>query len=246
MKDSIQQKSPEVSIVIFDAPLPPRYFRVTKKFIRTLFVVAPVLLILMVGAFFIWGLGARLQNAPTPKLPEVMVQSDSKISDLEAQIAALENSNSELASKLSSQTTTTTAEDPYLMNIKKPYGMQNFLSENRVSLDQFQLGQEDKKITLKFQIISARPETKVTGNVLVFMFTESGLLVYPKEAQNALATGIKFSNGEPFSVSRLRPTNAEFAAKVTGESAKFLIYIFSREGDLLLIKETESFKLGNK
>lgn len=246
MKDSIQQSSDEVSIVIFDAPLPPRYFRITKKFIRTLFVVAPILLLLLVGGFFIWGIGARVQNAPTPKLPDIMVESDSRIADLEGQIKSLENSNNEMALKLSTQPAATTTEDPYLMNIKKPYGMQNFLSENRVSLDQFQMAHDDKKVTLKFQIINTRPETKVTGNVMVFMFTETGLLVYPKEANSTLASGIKYSSGEPFSVSRLRPTNAEFATRLTGESVKFLIYIFNREGDLLLIKETESFKLGTK
>lgn len=247
MKDSIQQNSGEVSIVVFDAPLPPRYFRITKKFIRTLFVVVPVFLVLVVAALFVWGLGSRVHQAPIPKLPDVMVESDSRVSELEAEVQSLTASNAELTTKLSALPATTgAAEDPYLMNIKKPYGMQNFLSENRVSLDQFQATLEDKKITLKFQIISSRPETKVTGHVLVYMLSDAGLMVYPKEANATLTSGIKYSSGEPFSVSRLRPTNADFITRSGAETAKFMVYIFSREGDLLLIRETESFKLGNK
>lgn len=57
---------------------------------------------------------------------------------------------------------------------------------------------------------------------------------------------MKYSSGEPFSVSRLRPTNAEFLTRPQGGEVKFVVYIFSREGDLLLIKETEAFKVGTK
>lgn len=70
-------------------------------------------------------------------------------------------------------------------------------------------------------------------------------MVYPKDANKALGSGLKYSMGEPFAVSRLRPTNAEFLQPVSG-NVKFIIYIFSREGDLLLIKETDNFKAGPK
>jgi hypothetical protein len=84
------------------------------------------------------------------------------------------------------------------------------------------------------------------GHVLVFMMSESGMMAYPKEANTTFSEGIKYSAGEPFSVSRLRPTNAEFLHRLIGEQVKFVIYIFSREGDLLFVKETESFKVGSK
>lgn len=246
MKDYIQQKGDEVAIVIYDAPLPPKYFRLTKKFIRTLFVVCPLLLVSLILAFFVWGLGTRIQKAPAPALPAVMSESDSKIYALEAEIKTLQDSNKELSEKLAAGPTVTTTEDPYLMVIKKPYGMQNLLSENRVTLDQFELLQDNNKVNLKFQIISSTPENKVQGHVLVFMVSESGILAYPRDANTLLTQGVKYSSGEPFSVSRLRPTNAEFLHRLTGTSVKFVIYIFSREGDLLLIRETESFKVGPK
>ena len=246
MNESIQKNGDEVAIVIYDAPLPPKYFRLTKRFIKTLFVVAPLLLVILFAGVFTWGLGSRLKDAPRVELPAVITESDSKVVALEAELNSLKETNEQLTERLNTQPVAAGAEDPYLLFIKKPYGMQNLVAQNKVSLDQFQLIQEANKTLLKFQIISSTPENKVTGHVLVFMISEAGTLGYPKELNNAVTTGIKYSMGEPFSVSRLRPTNAEFLHRLSGESVKFLIYIFSREGDLLLVKETESFKVGAK
>lgn len=246
MKEYIQKNGDEVAIVIYDAPLPPKYFRLTKRFIRTLFVVVPVLLVTIFLALFSWGLGTRIKNVPTPSLPSVITVEDSKVAALESEITSLKESNNALAEKLSTQPAIATPEDPYLIAIKKPYGMQNLMSQNKVTLDQFDLVQEPNKVSLKFQIISSSPETKVTGHVLVFMMSENGLMAYPERSNALITQGIKYSTGEPFSVSRLRPTNAEFRTQLTGQSVKFIIYIFNREGDLLLIRETESFKVGAK
>lgn len=246
MKEFIQKHGDEVAIVIYDAPLPPKYFRLTKRFIKTLFVVVPLLLMILLGGLFFWGLGHRLKETPSPTLPIVISGTDAKIRNLENEIRVLQQSNKELTDKLALAPAITGAEDPYLMVIKKPYGMQNLLAQNRVTLDQFELVSTPEKLTLKFQIISSTPETRVTGHVLVFMISESGILAYPKAANDQITQGVKYSAGEPFSVSRLRPTNADFYSRPAGETARFMIYIFNREGDLLLIKETESFKVGAK
>lgn len=248
MKEFIQKNGDEVSIVIYDAPLPPKYFRLTKRFIKTLFVVVPVLFAVLLFILFSWGLGTRLKDTPAPALPDVINESDGRVSQLEAEIKTLQQTNNQLTDRLSNAPSTPgTAEDPYLLVIKKPYGMQNFLSENRVTLDQFEFVTDANKASLKFQIISSTPETRVTGHVLVFMISENGIMGYPKDTNASFTEGVKYSLGEPFAVSRLRPTNAEFLTKLTnGSTAKFLIYIFSREGDLLLIRETESFKVGGK
>ena len=250
MKEPIQQSGHEVSIVIYDAPLPPRYLKFSKKFIRTLFIVAPVTIGLIFLSLLFFGLGTRLKDTPAPSMPTVISSGDdSKIQALESELEAMKNSNLALQEKLSglgSTAATANAEEPFLMGIKKPYGMQNLISQNKVTLDQFDLVQESSKSALKFQIISTNPETKVTGHVLVFMISDNGMMVYPSSANSSLGGGVKYSKGEPFSDSRLRPTNAEFAHRLTGENVKFVVYIFSREGDLLLIKETESYKLGAK
>ncbi len=246
MQEYIQKNGEEVAIVIYDAPLPPKYFRLSKKFIRHVFVVFPLLFVGVIVAFFVWGLGTRLGKAPAPSLPSIMTDSESKLVTLENEIKSLEQSNKELSNKLAAGAATGSgAEEPYLMMIKKPYGMQNFTAENRVTLDQFDLVQENNSVKFKFQIISTT-DTKVTGHIIVFMISHNGILGYPAEINNYLAQGAKYSLGEPFSVSRLRPTVAEFKHIYSEESVKFVIYILSREGDLLLTRETEAFKLGPK
>lgn len=246
MIEPIQQEASEVSIVIYDAPLPPRYFRISKKFIRTLFILGPLALGCVLLAAITWGIGSRLKATPAPSIPQIMVGGDSKAVELEGQLRDLEASNALLKEKLSAATPTGAADDVYLMAIRRPYGMQNFTSQNRVGLDQFELVQEAAKTSLKFQIISNNPETRVTGHVIVFMVSEAGIMAYPREANLVLAQGIKYSAGEPFSVSRLRPTNAEFASAPEGDSVRFVVYIFTREGDLLLVKETPVYKVGPK
>ena len=247
MKEAIQQPGGEVSVVIYDAPLPPRYFRFSKKFIRTLFVTVPVVFVFLLSGLFLWGLGTRVQKAPVPTMPTVLTEQDSELNGLRNEVETLKKSNEDLAARLSSTPSTPAGTDePYLLAIKRPYGMQNLINEKRVTLDQFSLEQDNNKVNLKFAIVSSSPETKVMGHVLVLMISESGMMAYPKEANATFSEGIKYSAGEPFSVSRLRPTNAEFLHRLVGESVKFVIYIFSREGDLLLVKETESYKVGAK
>lgn len=246
MKDSIQRPGNEVAIVIYDAPLPPKYFRISKSFIRTLLITVPVLIVLIIGALTIWGLGSRIKQTPAPTLPVVISEADNKVLTLEAQIQELQDSNNVLSEKLATVPATASADEPYLMSIRKPYGMQNLLGQNKITLDQLEMINDGSKVNLKFQLVSSNPESKVSGHILVFMLSNSGLLAYPAVANESLGQGIKYSTGEPFSFSRLRPTNAHFLTNPTGETVKFVIYIFNREGDLLLIKETQTFQLGTK
>ncbi len=249
MKEPIQQLGHEVSIVIYDAPLPPRYLKFSKKFIRTLYVVVPLSIGLVFMSLVLFGFGSRLRDTPAPSMPALVTEGESKLTSLKNEIEGLKQSNRLLQDKLSGQVVAPTdanQEEPFLMGIKKPYGMQNLMAQNKVSLDQFDFVQESNKTGLKFQIISTNPETKVSGHILVFMISENGLMIYPPSANTSLGGGVKYSMGEPFAVSRLRPTFAEFNQQAKGLSVKFAIYIFSREGDLLLIKETENYKVGAK
>lgn len=247
MKEAIQNLSKDVSIVIYDAPFPPRYLRFSKKFLRFLFIVIPigVGLVMFLGLFF--SFSNQVKEAPRASLPSVMTDSDSKVSELEAELNALKVSNQQLQTKLSTADSgEANQDDIFLMTIKKPYGMQNLISQNKVSLDQFEFVPSQDKINLKFQIISTTPENRVAGHIIVFMISKSGILAYPLEANQSMTTGVKFSQGEPFAESRLRPTNAEFSIRPNTDSVKFAIYIFSREGDLLSVKETEEYKLLEK
>jgi hypothetical protein len=246
MKESIQYIGDEVAIVIYDAPLPPKYFRLSKKFLRILFVAVPVVFSIVFLGLFYWGLVSRLQEIPRPTFPTEMSEQEIKLAALEVEVSELKQSNHLMTNKLASQPSAALNEDPFLMIIKKPYGMQNLLSKNMISADQFEIVKDQAKVSLKFQIISTNAESRVTGHILVFMISSAGTLVYPNETNQFLTTGIKYTQGEPFAVARLRPTTATFQHQRTEDNLKFIVYIFNREGDLLLLNETQNFPIGIK
>lgn len=233
MQETIQSSGSEVSIVIYDAPLPPRYLRFSKRSIRFFFVVVPLVLGLIALGLFFWGLGHRLSVTPKPQIPEVLSEQDTKLRALETEVSSLKESNSLLMEKLSTGAPTT-SEDPYLLTIRKPYGMQDLSKQKLVSVDQFTVEQDVNKVSFRFQIINANAESRVVGHVVAFLLSENALVAYPPAANAQMAAGIKYSAGETFAVSRLRPTNAEFFLRPAGKEMSFMIYIFSREGDLLL------------
>ncbi|HXH30484.1 MAG TPA: hypothetical protein VNJ01_06710 [Bacteriovoracaceae bacterium] len=247
MKEIIQNSKGEVAIVIYDAPLPPKYFRFTKKFIRTLFLTVPLLLLFSFLGLFFWGLGSRLRDVKAPSFPSVLSESDRRIQQLEEELKSEQDSNSLLSEKLSAQAPVASDPDrPFLFSIKEPYGMQNLTSAKKVTVGQVEFIQEAEKSVLKFQITNSGQETKISGHVIVYLLSDTGVLAYPREATPSTLDGVKFSVGETFSVSRLRPTIAEFGRVQTSAAVKFVIYIFTREGDLLLIHQTDSFKAGAK
>lgn len=247
MKDSIQESTDEVSIVVYDAPLPPKYFRLKKSFIRAITVIAPIVVFLIVSAFFVWGVIPRLEKSPSLSLPTLESEQEKQIRILSKKVESIEAENQNLVAKLSSAPGEASAEDPYLMMIKKPYGMQNLLSQNRVFLESMEIGREPNKTTLKFQLVSSTPDKKVTGHIIVFMISDThGVMAYPMKANESIRSGIKYAEGESFSVSRMRPTSAEFKHPTVEDNVRFLIYIFNREGDLLLLRETEAYKIGSK
>jgi hypothetical protein len=244
MIDPIERAGQEISIVVYDNPLPPKYFRLKKKFLKKLFIVFPIFLVSTFTILFIWGLVVRSGSVSKEPVTQKTTIDEDLVSQLRGEILSLKESNSKLTEKLSSQISSTTPEDPFLMTIKKPYGMQNLISSQLVGVDQFNLSQESDKINFKFQIISTTPETKITGHVIVYMVSNTGILTYPYQEVFPMKDGLKFSAGEPFSVSRLRPTTASFQQKGITSRVTFKIYIFNREGDLLLVKETDPYTLG--
>lgn len=245
MSNTIQSKSEEVSVVIYDSPLPPKYFTFKKSFLKTLLYLTPLVLLIIFTALFIWAFGYQFKYAPKPKFPELINKDQAKILELEGMVKELSASNKNLTNKLS---TTPDALAPSeminLLAIKKPYGMQNLISKNTVTLDNVALKFVGSQVQLSFHILSMQ-ETRISGHVLVFLISKNQLMTYPAVATSSFIEGIKYTQGEAFSVTRLRPTQASFSLPAA-DDAKFLIYIFSRDGDLLLMQETQEFKMEKK
>lgn len=246
MNNSIQSRDEEVSIVIYDSPLPPKYFTFKKSFLKTLLFVAPLIMLVLFTILFIWAFGSQLKYAPKPKFPELINKDQARILELEAAVKDLSNSNKNLATKLSTTPDTQAPSEMInLLNIKKPYGMQNLISKNMITLDNISLKMINNQPNLDFQIISSIQEKRISGHVFIYLLAKDQFMIYPAAPLSSMIEGIKYTQGEAFSVTRLRPTRAHFS-QTSADSAKFLIFIFSREGDLLLMQETQEFKMEKK
>jgi hypothetical protein len=245
MHEQIERPDQDISIVIYDNPLPPKYLKINKKLIKHFFVAVPLFFVFIIAGIVIWSLGEKSFHVTKKEISHKLdLTLQNKIKDLSSEVEDLKKSNKNLTDKLSLNVTPSEQDEVFLINIKKPYGMQNLISSNTVSVGQFTHSQEADKVSLNFQIISTVPETKIMGHVLVYMHSKIGLGIYPHQDFLGLQEGIKYSSGEPFSVSRLRPTTAHFSKSLSSDTVYFSIFIFNREGDLLLIKRTDPIKLG--
>lgn len=245
MSNPIQSKSEEVSIVIYDSPLPPKYFTFKKSFLRTLLFLAPIIVLAVITLLFFWAFESQLKYAKKPKFPELINKEQARILELEGMVKELTISNKNLSEKLSTTPETQApSEVTNLLAIKKPYGMQNLISKNKVSIDNIRVQFVQNQAKLEFHILSNQ-ENRISGHVLVFLISGNQLISYPNVGSTSLLEGIKYTQGEAFSVTRLRPTLANFPLPVA-ETVKFIVYIFSREGDLLLMQETKEFPVERK
>lgn len=246
MSNSIQSKSQEVSVVIYDSPLPPKYFTFKKSFLKSVLFLTPLILLIIFSALFIWAFGSQLKYAPKPKFPELINKEQARILELEGIVKELNTSNKSLTQKLS-QTPEVQApsEIVNLLAIRKPYGMQNLISKNSISLDNFKVRYNPGQVELDFHILNPNQYARISGHILVFLVSKNQFMVYPEITTSSLIEGVKYTQGEAFSVTRLRPTLATFSLPAS-DTAKFVIYVFSREGDLLLMKETKEYRMEKK
>ncbi|GEM_PF-999478 len=248
--NSLEEKSDEVSIVIYDAPRPPRYLKFNKSFLSWMLYGVPTVIGIIISASVVMALlprkGSTSFSTPSLQLPTNMNEKSDelKMKEASAQIRELEVENQKLQEKLAG--TPAEGSDIYFGQILRPYGSQNLTEKSLLQLEQIDFTSDSKKMVLNFQIINPHPEARVTGHIIVFEYSGLETRVYPGVLQNSAIEGIKFSQGEGFAVSRLRPTTAEFSGIPTSNKVKFVIYIFNREGDLLVKHVTRDFEMTTK
>ncbi len=244
--NQLEEKSNEVSIVIYDAPRPPRYLKFNKSFLSWMFYGVPLIIGvgIIISALLVLGpkTGTVSIKAPTLELPSSSENSDSqKINENQERIKELEVENTNLQNKLSN--TPVEGNDIYFGQILHPYGSQNLTDKGILQLDQIEFVQDAQKTGIKFQLINPHPEHRISGHIIVFQYSATESKVYPGILQNSVMEGIKFSQGESFAVSRLRPTISEFSGLSASPKVKYVIYIFNREGDLLIKYVTPEFEI---
>jgi len=242
--DFIQTESDEVSVIFYDSPRPPKYFKVSRKFIKQSLIVIPSILFFIFIALLYLTLSEKIksksQTISVFQTPEML-----KIKELESEVEELLKSQQTLSEKLSRVSSVGGQSQDELIFVRKPYGMKNLTDQKLISLDDLQFSFDKDKVSLKFQLLN-QANKKVVGHIIVVLLSQNSISLYPKPNDQTFVDGYRFSSGEPFSVSRLRPTNVEFLNTFNNESIRFMVYLFNREGDLILSELTDNFNVGVK
>ncbi|MFZ4714157.1 MAG: hypothetical protein ACOYL6_10610 [Bacteriovoracaceae bacterium] len=127
--------------------------------------------------------------------------------------------------------------------VKRPIGFKDITNQNLVKVDNVQLSQNLRGVTLNFDLINNANETKITGYALVVQRNNSGQIgFYPAHPAYINVTKVPYNIGEQFGFSRMRPVVASFRNKYVGSNS-FTILIFTRAGDLLLKKEIGPYEI---
>lgn len=245
---TLEGKASEVSVVIYDAPKPPRYIKFNKSFLNWMLYGVPLAIGLLICAaiiVLIMPSGKTTFTTPRLDIPSPMSSGDSELTEAQNRVKELEKENQAIQAKLALMPSDTSS-DMYFGQILRPYGTQNLIDKGMLQLEQIDFSYDSQKSVLKFQLINPHPETKISGHIIVFQYSATETKIYPGVLQNSAMNGVKFSQGESFAVSRLRPTVAEFTGLAISNKVKFVIYIFNREGDLLIKHVTNDFVMNNK
>lgn len=230
----IEKPQDNLHLILHDSPEPPRLLVLPKRSLTQFTVVVPALVafafILLLGLAWFKGPGIapQLKGLSLPKLPSIK-PADSKVHELETELAAMKKANEAIQAKL---TTPPTGEaEVWLGPVKRPYGLQDLTNKHLLRLESVALENVADHQTLRFNLVNASPdEQKIAGHIFVIQLHAQGMGVYPAPKMEELADGLRYNVGESFAVSRLRPVEAPFPM---AKDSRFLVLLFSREGDLL-------------
>lgn len=238
----IQDPSKDVTLIVYNTPKPPKYLKVNKRLIKTLFILIPFMVITSIGFSFFYS--TILKNkivSMKSKVPKEILDLKTKNATLISQLAEIKKTNKNLISKLSlGSTTETSLSSMGLFTV--PLGLKDLRSKELVKVKDVKIS-SGKKIKLNFNLENNSPgQEKLSGYISVIQYQGNHIQFYPSYELSQRNLRLEYTQGESFGCSRFRPTVAEFS-KVTNLSTRYKIFIFSRTGDLLAFKQLGPYNI---
>lgn len=227
----LEKEQGDLHLIINDSPEPPRLIVIPKSQLRRMTVMAPLALvgIGLLAVAVLWWQGPR-KNARLPSLP-TLSGSDSKIQELEQETASLRASLKGMQQKLAAPGAGPA--EVWLGPVRKPFAFQDLTGKQNLKIEEITLRPADNKQAIHFNLVNTG-SNKITGHFFVVQNYDNAQAIFPTPSNEAWGQGMRFDNGETFSVSRLRPVDVTFPI---APNARFLVLVFNREGDLLLRQE---------
>lgn len=238
----IQSPSKEVTVIVYDTPKPPKYYRLNKSFIRTLLIAIPLLTIFSISVSLLYSIFLKNKiSRITSSEPQRILDLQEVIQKQKSDIDVLSKTNALITEKLSKGTGSETSVSA-LGLFTVPVGIQDLRPKELVKIEQVELKSEGS-IKLSFNLANNSPNgEKISGYLNVIQFQGNLIQYYPNTELPQKNLRLEYSEGESFGFTRFRPTEATFE-NVSKKSAKYKIFIFSRTGDLLAYKQLGPFNI---
>lgn len=238
----IQSLSKEVTVIVYDTPKPPKYYKLNKSFIKSLLIAIPLLTILSISLSLLYSIFLKNKiSVITSSEPARILELKAVIKGQESSIKTLSKTNALITDKLSKGIGSETSVSA-LGLFTVPVGIQDLRSKELVKIEETTIA-SGEKIKLSFNLANNSPNSeKLSGYLNVVQFQGNLIQYYPSTELGEKNLRLEYSKGESFGFTRFRPTTATFD-KVSKKSAKYKIFIFSRTGDLLAYKQLGPFNI---
>ena len=113
-------------------------------------------------------------------------------------------------------------------------GQQDLTKQKLITLENIKVTAEERGVKIDFVMAKTdQGEKTLAGHIIIVLQQGNQLHFYPANILNKQMQ-INYNSGETFSFGRLRPVNAVFAPAPDVRNSRFKIFIFSRNGDLIL------------
>lgn len=235
----------ELALVIYNENAQARCYKFTRSHIKVILIsISFILCISVLSSVFFYIYGKQKEKGSEVKLSLITQDLKQKITTLNASNIELNGLNNELTKKLTvdpkdkkANKNLKSSSHPLFMLFESIKGFQDFSHKKMITLEDHNIKVEKNKITFSFNIIKALSgNEKINGHILILFKERNKLHVFPSNMIFSQSLTIKFYQGEPFSVRRLRPVNATFSLDANEQLPPelfFKIFIFSRTGNLI-------------
>ncbi|MBD67032.1 MAG: hypothetical protein CME62_17655 [Halobacteriovoraceae bacterium] len=240
----MQNPSKDLTFIVYNAPSPPRYIKVKKSIIKSLFILIPFMVILSITLSYTYSFIYKLENnSLRSNIPIEIQKLQKENTELSQNLQYLKKNNEELISKLSKGGTSESSISS--MNLfTMPIGIEDLRGKALINIDDIKITTTPKEIKLHFNMENQSNE-KLQGYISVVQFQENLIQFYPVNELSQKDYKIEYTQGESFGFSRFRPTTATFN-RYSNSSVKYKIFIFSRTGNLLAYKQIAARNLANE
>lgn len=218
-------------VLLYDQKYLPRYYELSKRLVKSLFVIPSFVSLLCLIALLMVGIHFKnIRTLIIKKEPVIIQKLKDENSKLLKTQHELQTYTKELQNKLVSK-----AVSPLdTLSLFRPIPGQNdsTLSPG-FSIQNEKVERNGDKIKYRFEIHNEMKEgKKLTGYLFVLFQQYGGIQIYPQDAVDSNMQ-LVYNRGESFTTYRFRPTETSFNYSLSSDVSYLKILVFSRTGDLL-------------